>query len=212
MIEENCRNRADLCPICPCEDLCMCLFVFPTSLTINFANVLNAFAQILEARGDVLCHGTDTEPGELFQALIPVQILPPSLKWKNCGNGWTDSSLLEPLVLASATAQGLSQLQSLSWGVWWTQGKMRKKCRDGHTHVQLEMMWETLTFQKGRVCFWGDNLEDVEQEVKRTNNYSSILGWSCRAISFPLGQGWCNFAFAVPAEGCGAVEEVAAPV
>lgn len=51
MIEENCRNRTVLCPICPCEYLCVCLFVFPATLTINFANALNAFAQILEARG-----------------------------------------------------------------------------------------------------------------------------------------------------------------
>lgn len=77
-MEENCRDRTVLCPICPCEYLCMCLFVFPTTLSINFANVLDVFAQILKARGDVLCHASDTEPGKLlFQAVIPVQTFPP---------------------------------------------------------------------------------------------------------------------------------------
>lgn len=46
--------------------------------------------------------------------------------------------------------------------------------RDGHRHAQLETVQETV--QRVHVLFWGDNLENMEQEVEMIENYSSIPG------------------------------------
>lgn len=54
MTKESCGNRTVLCPICLCEYLHMCVFVFSTSLTIGFANILIALVQILEEGGQTL--------------------------------------------------------------------------------------------------------------------------------------------------------------
>lgn len=98
MTKRSCSNRTVSCPICLCEYLYMCVFVLSIRLTIGFANILIARVQILEERGHIWqCQWLN----RAREAVSGYRVFFLSLTWRKCGSGQTDSSMLEPLFLAS---------------------------------------------------------------------------------------------------------------